>query len=90
MRIFFFYLIILNLAGLIFMWSDKRKAIRHAWRTPEKTLFGIALLGGSAGILAGMYLFRHKTKHMSFVIGVPVILMLQISGFLLILRYLSF
>lgn len=78
------YLILLNLAGFFLMGTDKRRARRHMWRIPEKTLFCTALLGGSAGTLAGMYVFRHKTKHWYFVIGMPLILILQtgIAGYL--------
>lgn len=72
------YLIIMNIAGLSVMGIDKRRAVRHKWRIPEKTLFLFSLLGGSAGTWAGMYLFRHKTKHWYFVIGMPLILILQL------------
>lgn len=72
------YLIALNLLGLVLMGIDKAKAIRHAWRIPEKALFIIAVLGGSLGAWAGMYLFHHKTRHWYFVIGMPLILALQI------------
>lgn len=51
---------------------------KYRWRVPEKTLFLLALAGGSAGALAGMYVFRHKTKHLKFVIGLPLILILQV------------
>lgn len=57
--------------------SAQGKATRR--RVPERTLFLIAALGGSLGVLAGMYLFRHKTKHKSFVFGVPLILAAQIA-----------
>ena len=67
------YLFLLNLAGLLAMGVDKYRAKRHAWRIPEANLFLISLLGGSIGTWAGMYLFRHKTKHWSFVIGMPLI-----------------
>lgn len=67
----------LSLFGLGAMWWDKRCARLGAWRTPEKTLFLIAVVGGSLGVWAGMYLFRHKTKHMQFVIGIPVIIVAQ-------------
>ena len=60
------------------MLADKLKAKRRAWRIPEAVLMGIAALGGSLGILIGMYLFRHKTKHTKFAIGVPVILAVQL------------
>ena len=57
------YLVIINAAALLMMAEDKRRAKRHQWRVPEAALFGAALLGGSAGAWAGMYLFHHKTKH---------------------------
>ena len=72
------YLIVMNLIGLAVMAMDKSKARHHAWRIPEKMLFLCSLLGGSIGTWAGMYLFHHKTKHWYFVIGMPVILILQI------------
>lgn len=72
------YFLLLNILGLISMGIDKRKARKHLWRIPEKSLFFIAILGGSIGSLSGMYLFHHKTKHKTFVIGIPVILVLQV------------
>lgn len=72
------YLIIINVIAFMLMGFDKRRAKRHAWRIPEKTLFGSALLGGSIGAIAGMQVFRHKTKHLSFQIGMPAILLIQI------------
>jgi uncharacterized membrane protein YsdA (DUF1294 family) len=60
------------------MGIDKSKAKHHAWRIPEKVLFFVSLLGGSIGTWAGMYIFRHKTKHWYFVAGMPAILLLQI------------
>lgn len=61
------------------MGIDKSKAERHAWRISEKTLFLVSLLGGSTGTWAGMYIFRHKTKHWYFVVGMPAILIIQIA-----------
>ena len=77
-KVAFLYVIIMNIIGVMMMGIDKSRAKRHAWRIPERTLFLISLLGGSVGSLAGMYLFRHKTKHMKFVIGMPLILLIQI------------
>ena len=71
------YAIIANIVGLSVMGIDKRRAICHKWRIPEKTLFLVSILGGSIGTWAGMYLFRHKTKHVSFVLGIPLILIVQ-------------
>ena len=80
------YFVIINLAGLIIMSVDKKRAIKKAWRIPEATLFLVALVGGSIGTIAGMYLFRHKTKHWYFVIGMPAILIIQciVVGMILI------
>lgn len=61
------------------MGADKWKAAHDRWRIPERTLFLSAILGGSVGSLAGMYLFRHKTKHLRFTLGIPLILLLQIA-----------
>ena len=55
MKIFLIYLLLMNIAGFAAMGIDKCKAKAHAWRIPEKTLFGLSLLGGSAGTWAGMY-----------------------------------
>lgn len=74
------YLIILNLAAFLLCGLDKRKAVRGRWRIPEKTLLLAAAFGGSAGLLCGMYLFRHKTRHKAFTIGVPLILAVQIGA----------
>ncbi len=73
------YLILLNLTGFSIMGIDKRRARKHIWRISERALFLTAVLGGSVGTLAGMYTFRHKTKHWYFVIGMPLILTLQVG-----------
>lgn len=61
------------------MGIDKLKAKKNRWRIPEKTLFILSLIGGSIGSWSGMYVFRHKTKHWYFVIGMPAILLAQIA-----------
>ena len=76
------WLLIINLFTFFLFGLDKWKARRHAWRIPERTLLISALLGGSIGALLGMLLFRHKTKHPQFTIGIPVILLVQIAGIL--------
>ncbi|WP_275532905.1 DUF1294 domain-containing protein [Lachnoclostridium sp. An196] len=73
------YLVLINLAAFVLMGLDKRKARKNLWRIPEKTLFLSAILGGSAGAIAGMYVFHHKTRHWYFVIGMPLILVIQIG-----------
>ena len=73
------YLTIINAAGFLLMLIDKQKARRGAWRIPEATLIWVAILGGSIGSLIGMYFFRHKTRHLKFVLGIPVILFAQLA-----------
>lgn len=79
------YLVIVNIAGFAEMGIDKKRARRGAYRIPEANLFLTAAIGGSIGSILGMYTFRHKTKHLSFVIGMPTILLVQIGivGYLL-------
>ena len=72
------YLAIMNVIAFAAMGVDKKKKKRGAWRIPEKTLFSLSLLGGSIGALAGMYTFRHKTKHLKFVAGMPAVLVCHI------------
>ena len=73
------YLVVMNIVGIAVMGIDKSKAKRGAWRIKEATLFGVSIIGGSIGTLLGMYMFRHKTKHIYFVIGMPLILILHIA-----------
>ena len=76
------YLVVMNIIGFTIMGIDKSRAKRGAWRIPEKTLFLIAILGGSIGSILGMKQFRHKTKHKIFTIGMPAILIVQAAIFL--------
>lgn len=78
MKYLLMYLLIVNAAGFLLMLVDKWKARHGRWRIPEATLMGVALLGGSVGSLLGMYTVRHKTKHIKFTLGIPVILVIQI------------
>lgn len=71
------YLLIINAVSFLLMLADKRKAQKKLWRIPEATLLTAAAFGGSIGALAGMYVFRHKTKHLKFTLGVPAILIAQ-------------
>ena len=74
---FAIYLIGINILTFLIFGADKWKAKRDKWRIPEDTLIWLAIVGGSVGALLGMYLFRHKTKHRKFQIGIPVILLVQ-------------
>jgi len=79
MKILLIYLLIINAAGFLVMTADKLYAKKNMWRVPERTLLGVAAMGGSIGVWAAMYMVRHKTKHLKFVIGVPLILVCQIG-----------
>ncbi len=78
MNYLFAYLLLINAVGFLLMLADKHKAKKKQWRIPEATLMGVSAVGGSAGALLGMYLFRHKTKHPKFTLGIPLILAVQI------------
>lgn len=73
----FWWLIIINFAAAAATLSDKRRAKRHRWRIPEHTLLLLAALGGSVTMLAVMLIIRHKTRHPKFMIGIPLIILLQ-------------
>ncbi len=82
-QFFLLYLIIINFITFIIYVIDKWKAKRGYWRISEKTLFLLAIVGGSIGALAAMKVFRHKTQHLSFKLGIPTILVIQIVAFVL-------
>ena len=83
---FVLYIVFINIAGFYAMWLDKKKAKRNEWRISEKTLFTLALIGGSAGTLLGMRLCRHKTKHWYFVWGMPAIIVCQVLLLIFIIK----
>ena len=86
MKYLLIYLLLINAAGLVLMLADKIKAQNGAWRISELTLMLTAALGGSVGVHMGMYLFRHKTRHPKFTLGVPAILTVQILLACLLLK----
>lgn len=75
------YLLIINISGFLAMGIDKHKAKMGNRRIPENTLFMFAILGGGVGTILGMYIFHHKTKKKLFIIGMPLILILEILIF---------
>ena len=77
-KLYLYYILVINLISLAAYGIDKRKAIKGKWRVPESTLIIMAVIGGSIGALAGMKLFHHKTKKKKFSFGVPAILVIQI------------
>ena len=77
MKYFGWYLALVNIVAFIMRGIDKEKARRGAWRIPESTLIGVALLGGSFGAWAGMRYFHHKTRKKKFSVGIPLILVVE-------------
>lgn len=78
MKLLLVYLLLINALGFLLMLLDKHKAKKNLWRIPEATLLGIAVMGGSLGCMWGMYAARHKTKHLKFSLGLPVIFAVQV------------
>lgn len=87
LTLFGIYLIFINLDAFLLMRSDKRRAQRGARRIPEATLFFVAVLGGSVGIMLGMRVFHHKTLHHSFTIGMPLICFFEAVLLIALLLY---
>lgn len=73
------YLLVVNVLGFVLMFVDKKRAQNKQWRIKEATLFLSAVIGGSIGSMLGMKVFRHKTKHLSFLIGMPAIFIVQVA-----------
>lgn len=84
------YLLIINIAAFIVYGVDKSRAVKSQWRISEKTLILLAVFGGSIGAMIGMMKFHHKTKHIKFYVGVPLILIVHISAALFVLYYAVF
>lgn len=87
---FIIYLLIINIFSFMLMYVDKQKSKKHKWRIKEKSLFISAISGGSIGSLLGMHIFRHKTKHNSFKIGIPIIFLIHLVILITILYSLSY
>ncbi len=80
---------LINLLSLGAFALDKRKAVKGKWRIRENTLLFLAAIGGAAGALLGMKLFRHKTRHPRFSIGIPVLLILQVFAVIILITIFS-
>lgn len=84
------YFLIINIIGFALAYSDKKKAINEKRRIPEKTLFFVSFIGGSAGILIGLKKFRHKTKQKRFMLGIPLIIVFQAALAAILIGYYFF
>ena len=80
------WLCVISLVAVIVTIADKWKAKRGKWRVPEATLLLISALGGSAAMYATMLCIRHKTKHVKFMLGIPLIIILQTALLFLIIN----
>ena len=78
-KILIAWLILTNITAFLMFGIDKLKAKADKWRISEKALFIVAIIGGGVGAFLGMQVFRHKTKHTKFVVGIPVIMVVQIA-----------
>lgn len=87
---FLIYLLVINLIGFLTMHIDKKKAINKKYRISEKFIFFIGLILGATGVYIGMYKFRHKTKHNSFTVGIPVLIIINIMSTVYIIKDLIF
>jgi len=81
-----YYLLGINILAFLVFGLDKWKARKNRWRVPEATLLMLAVVGGSAGALLGMLVFRHKTRHNKFRIGLPLILLAHLVIAILLIR----
>ena len=72
------YLVVINVATFLTYGIDKWKAKKSLWRIREASLLGLAVLGGSIGAWLGMKVWHHKTMHLKFKYGIPLILVVQI------------
>lgn len=82
----YYYFIVINIVGIFIMKVDKQRARHHQYRVREKTLWMVAFLGGAVGTTLGMRFFRHKTKHLSFTIGFPLLAILDVILFLYLIQ----
>ncbi|MCT4618499.1 MAG: DUF1294 domain-containing protein [Marinisporobacter sp.] len=82
------YLLLINLYGFIITGVDKYKAKKERWRIRERTFFIAGVLGGAAGVMMGMTMFRHKTQHKTFYIGIPIIYVLNTLSILYLIYFL--
>lgn len=78
MKYYFCYLLLINAISFIVAVTDKIKALRNKWRISELSLFLLAIFGGSVGLLLGLLLCNHKTRKKKFMIGIPVIIIIQV------------
>lgn len=85
-----FQLVSINIVTIIAYYVDKRAAIRHKWRVPEKTLHTLEFLGGWPGAIVAQKLFRHKTKKQSYQSTFVWVISAELAIIYFILKYLLY
>lgn len=71
-------IIIINIVGFSMAGIDKQRSIKRMWRIPEKNFYFVSIIGGCPGVYLGFIVFRHKTKHLKFMLGLPFIFVIQL------------
>ena len=79
-------ILLINVIGFIIVGYDKRQAKNKKWRVPERRFFIIAFFGGAIGVYFGMRTFRHKTKHVPFTFGIPLLVLFNLATFYIMFR----
>ena len=87
LKIFLVYLAVISFVAFVMTVWDKHCARRGKWRVPERSLITVSLLGGSVMMLLTMKLVRHKTKHPKFMVGIPIIIVLQFAAAAIVWYY---
>lgn len=82
--VFTYYIIFINSISFLTIYIDKKKAINKKWRIKESTLIFLSVIGGSLGTYIGMYTFKHKIRHLKFNLGIPIIILFQLSIYFLL------
>ena len=72
------YIIAVNLVTFVTYGIDKYKSIKRKWRISQATLLTMAVIGGSIGAWTGMKVWRHKTMHKKFTIGIPIVFVIHL------------
>lgn len=86
MNILFIYLIAISIFAVIITIYDKIRAMGRKWRVKENTLLLVSALGGSVAMYITMQIIRHKTRHIKFMLGIPIIIILQLLIIFLVWR----
>ena len=82
--VYIIYLVVISLLAVYLAVRDKNSARKHAWRVKERTLFFVSVLGGSVAMLLTMLAIRHKTRRAKFMVGIPLIILLQVAILVLV------